>query len=80
MCECSCSGNTSEPRPGNSDIEVVIQNRSEKDMKLKLSTEIGTVITANIVLTPQVSNDLDVGEQERVSSMLTQVGSTNILG
>ena len=73
-------GNTSELRPGKSEIEVVVQNRSGKDVKLKPCTEIGTVIMANIVLTTQVSNDFDVGEQDRVSSMSAQVGSTNILG
>ena len=49
-------------------------------MKLKPCTEIGTVIEANIVPTTQVSNDFDVGEQERVSSMSVQVRSTVILG
>ena len=73
-------GNTSELRPGNSDIEVMIHNRSEKDVKLKPCTEIGSVITANTVPITQVSNDFDVGEQERVSSMSAQVGSTDILG
>ena len=73
-------GNTSELRPGKSEIEVVIQNRSGKAMKLESHTKIGTVITANIVLTTQVSNNFDVGEQERVSSMSAQVGSTDILG
>ena len=72
-------GNTSELKPGNSDIEVVNQNRSGRDVKLKPGTEIGTVIVANIVLTMQVSNDFDVNRQERVSSMLAQVESTNIL-
>ena len=42
-------GNTSELRPGNSDIEVVIQNRSDRDVKLKPGTEIGIVIVPNIV-------------------------------
>ena len=42
-------GNTSELKHGNSNIEVVIQNRSGRDMKLKPSTEIGTVIASNIV-------------------------------
>ena len=73
-------GNTSELRLGNSNIEVVIQNRSEKDIKLKPGTEIGTVITANIILTIQVSNAFDMVEQERASSMSAQVGSTNIFG
>ena len=53
-------GNTSKLRPGNSNIEVVIQNRSDRDMKLKPGTEIGTGIAANIIPTMQVSNDLDV--------------------
>ena len=73
-------GNTFELKPGKSEIEVVVQNRSGKDVKLKPCTEIGTVIAANIVLITQVSLDFDVGEQERVSSMLAQVGSTDILG
>ena len=73
-------GNTFELRPGNSDIEVVIQNRSDRDVKLKPGTEIGTVIAANIILTMQVSNDLNVDGQERVSSMSAQVESTDILG
>ena len=42
-------GNTSELKPGNSNIEVVIQNKSGKDVKLKQGTEIGTVTAANIV-------------------------------
>ena len=44
-------GNTSELKPGNSDIEVVIQNRSGRDVKLKPGTEIGTGIAANIIPT-----------------------------
>ena len=73
-------GNTSELKPGRSEVEVVTQNRSEKDVKLKAHTEIGTVIAANIVPTTQVSNDFELGEQERVSCMSAQVESTNILG
>ena len=44
-------GNTSELKPGNSNIEVVIQNRSGRDVMLKPGTEIGTVIAANIIPT-----------------------------
>ena len=73
-------GNTSELRPGKSDVNVVIQIRSGKDMNLKPCTEIGTVITANIVPTIQVSNDFDLDEQERVSCMSAQVESANMLG
>ena len=72
--------NISELRPGKSEIEVVIQNRSGKDVKLEPCTKIGTVTTANIVPTTQVCNDFDGGEQERVSCMSAQVGSTDILG
>ena len=71
-------GNTSELKPGNSDIEVVIQNRPKKDVKLKPGTKIGTVIAANIVPTMQVSGDLDVDGPEVVFSMLAQVESINI--
>ena len=71
-------GNTSELKPGKSEVEVVIQNRSEKDVKLKVHIKIGTVIAANIVLTTQVSNDFDVGEKE-CHCMSAQVESTNIL-
>ena len=47
-------GNTSELKPGNSNIEVVIQNRSGRDVKLKPGTEIGTVTATNIIPTTQV--------------------------
>ena len=70
-------GNTSELKPGNSNIEVVIQNRSGRDVKLKPGT--GTIIAASIVLTMQVSNNFGVNKQNRVSSMLAQVESTDIL-
>ena len=73
-------GNTSELKPGKSEVEVVIQNRSKKDMKVKWHTKFGTVIAANIVLTTQVSNDFDVDEQERVSCMLAQLESADIWG
>ena len=72
-------GNTSELKPGNSNIEVVIQNRSGRDMKLKPGTKIVTVIAANIIPIMQVSNDFNVNGQERVSSMLPQVESIDIL-
>ena len=72
-------GNISELRPGKSDVNVVNQNRSGRDVNLKLHTEVGTVITANIVPTTQVSNGFDLDEQERVSCMLAQVESANIL-
>ena len=73
-------GNTSELKPGNSYIEVVIQHRSDREVKLKAGTEIGTVIAANIIPPTQVSNNLDVDGQERVSHMSPQVESTKLLG
>ena len=48
-------------------------------MKLKAGTKIGTVMAASIVPTMQVSNDFDVTGQKRVSSMLAQVESIDIL-
>ena len=72
-------GNTSELKPGNSNIKVVIQNRSGRDVKLKPGTKIGTVTAANIVPTMQVSNDSEITGQERVSSMLAQVESIDML-
>ena len=48
-------------------------------MKLKPCTEIGTVITANIVPITQVSNDFDVDKKERVSCMSAQVEFADIL-
>ena len=65
--------------PGNSDIEVIIQNRFGRGVELKPGTKIGTVIAANIVAIMQVSNGFDVTGQERVSSMLAQVESLDIL-
>ena len=47
-------------------------------MKLKPSTEIGTVTAANIVPSKQVSDDSEVTGPERVSSMLAQVGSIDV--
>ena len=80
MCECICSGEYFGLRPGTSELEIVILNRSTKDVKMKPGTDIDTVTMANIVLTTWVSNDFNVGEQERVSSMSAQVISTGILG
>ena len=48
-------------------------------MKLKPGIEIGTVIAVNITPTMQVSNNFDVVEQERASSMSVQVRSTDLL-
>ena len=72
-------GNTSELKPGYSELEVVIQNRSGIDMKLKPGTEIGTVTATNIAPTMLVSNDSEVTGQERVPSMSAQVESIYIL-
>ena len=70
-------GNTSELKPGNSNIKVAVVNKSRQDVKLKSGTEIGTVIATNIVPTinMKVSNEAEVTESEIVSSMLAQLGS-----
>ena len=75
-------GNTSEFKPGNSDIEVVVVNKSKQDVKLKSGTEIGTVTAANIVPTMnmKVSNEAEVTESEILSSMLAQLGSDVLKG
>ena len=72
-------GNTSKLKPDNSNVKVVIQNRSGREVKLKPSTEIGTVTAANIVPTMQVSNDSEITGQERVTSMSAQVESIDTL-
>ena len=72
-------GNTSELKPGNSNIEVVVVNKSRRDVKLKPGTEIDTVTATNIVPTKKVSDDSEVTGPERVSSMLAQVGSIDVL-
>ena len=48
-------------------------------MKLKPGTEIGTVMATIRVPTMQVSNASEVTGPERVSSMLAQVGSIDVL-
>ena len=68
-------GNTSELKPGNSDIKVVVINKSRQDVKLKPGTEIGTVTATNIVPNMMVSNEVEVTESEIVSSMSAQLGS-----
>ena len=73
-------GNTSELRPERPDITIVLKNRSKKDVTLKPHTKIGTVTTANLVPSTQVSIEFDLQERERVSCMLAQVESTEIPG
>ena len=68
-------GNTSELKPANSNIKVVVVNKSKQDVKLKPNTEIGMVTATNIVPTMQVSNVAEVTESERVSSMSVHLGS-----
>ena len=67
--------NTSKLKPGNSHIEIVVINQSRQDVKLKPSTEIGTITATNIVPTMKVSNEVEVTESERVSSMSAKLGS-----
>ena len=73
-------GNTSELRPRRSDVAVVLQNRSKKDVTLKPHTEIGTVTAANLVPPTQVSNGFALDKREGVPCMLAQVESTDIPG
>ena len=73
-------GNTCELRPRRSDVTVILQNRSGKDVTLKPHTEIGTVTTANLVPTTTVSNGFDLDDKERVPCMSAQVEFTDIPG
>ena len=50
-------GNTSELKPGGSDVTVVHRNLSGQDVTLEPYTEIGTVTAANIVPSTQVGNE-----------------------
>ena len=57
-------GNTSELRPGKSDVTVVLRNLSGWDVTLEPHTELGTVTAANIVPSMQVCNGSDLDEKE----------------
>ena len=71
-------GNTSELRPGRSDVTVVLRNSSGRDVTLEPCTEIGTVTAANIVPSTQVGNGSHLDEQERVPCMSAQVESIDL--
>ena len=58
-------GNTSELRPGRSDVTVILRNMSGRDVTLKPHTKIGTVTAANLVPLTQVSNGSDLDEKEK---------------
>ena len=66
---------TSELKPGNSDIKIVAVHKSRQDVKLKPSTEIGTVTATNILPNMKVSNEAELIESEIVSSMSAQLRS-----
>ena len=71
-------GNTSELRPGRSDVTVVLRNLSGRDVSLELCTEIGTVTAANIVPSTQVGKGSHLEKQGRVPCMSTQVESIDL--
>ena len=71
-------GNTSELRPGRSDVTVVLRNLSGRDITLEPCTEIGTVTAANIVPSMQVGNGSNIDEKERVPCMSAQVESADL--
>ena len=59
-------GNTSELIPGGPGVAVVLRNFSGRDVTLEPHTEIGMVITANIVPSIQIPSKHDLGENEKV--------------
>ena len=73
-------GNTSELRPGRSDVTEVLRNLSGRDITLEPGTEIGTVTAANTVPSTQVSNGSNLVEKEKVPCMSAQVESAYLHG
>ena len=71
-------GNTSELKPGGSDVTVVFRNLSGQDVILEPCTEIGTVTAANIVPSMQVGNEPKLDKKERVPCMSAQIESTDL--
>ena len=71
-------GNTSELRPGRSDVTVVLRNLLGRDITLEPPTEIGTVTAANLVPSTQAGNGSHLEEQGRVPCMSTQVESIDL--
>ena len=71
-------GNTSELKPGGSDVTVVLSNLSRLDVTLELHTEIGTVAATNIVPSMQVGNEPKLDETERLSCVSAQIESTDL--
>ena len=71
-------GNTSELKPGGSDVTVVLRNLLEWDVTLEPHTEIGTVTAVNIVPSMQVGNEPNLYEKERVFCMSAQIESTDL--
>ena len=71
-------GNTSELRPGRSEVTVILRNMSGGDVTLKPHAKIGRVTAANLVPSTQVSNGSDLDEKERESCMSAYVGSVEI--
>ena len=62
-------GNSSELRPGRTDVTFALRNLSRRDVTLEPHTEIGMVTAANIVPSTQVGNGSHLDKQERVPCM-----------
>ena len=71
-------GNTSELKPGGSDVTLVLRNLSGWDVTLEPHTEIGTVTATNIAPSMQVGNEPKLDEKERVSCMSAEIESTEL--
>ena len=71
-------GNTSELRPGGSDVTVVLRNLSGRDITLEPCNEIGTVTAANIDPSTQEGNEPKLDEKEKVSCMSAQIESAHL--
>ena len=65
-------GNTSELIPGESGVTVVVRNLSGREVTLEPHTEVGIVTAANIVPSIHISNEPDMGEDEKIQCMSVQ--------
>ena len=58
-------GNTSKLIPGELGVTVLLRNLSGREVTLETYAEVGIVTAANIVLSIQIPNEPDMGENEK---------------
>ena len=65
-------GNTSELIPGGLGVMVALRNLSGREVTLEPHTEVGIVTAANIVSSIQISNEPDMGMDEKIQCLFVQ--------